>query len=93
MFTASTAVNGKRAKRMWTPIIPNSQMIIFAETDSTADVASWGLELFISPAASLYLIVLVCCVLLFLIGLSILMLHCREKQEDHKKREQHFDFF
>lgn len=89
-FTASTAVNGKRAKRMWTPIIPNSQMIIFAES---SDVVSWGLELFISPATSLYLIVLVCCVLLFVIGLAILMLHCREKQEDDKKREQHFDFF
>lgn len=91
-FTASTASNGKRAKRMWTPIIPNSSIVIFAETES-GDVSNWGVELFISPTTSLYLIVLVCIVCLSIIGIAIVMLHCREKQEDEKKREQHFDFF
>ena len=92
-FTASTSANGKRAKRMWTPIIPNSSIIVFAETNSDADVANWGVELFISPTTSLYLIVLVCIICLTVIGIVIVMLHCREKQEDEKKREQHFDFF
>ena len=85
-FTASTSANGKRAKRMWTPIIPNSSIIVFANTIDN-DVASWGVELFISPTSSLYLIVLVCIVMLSLIGVAIIYLHCREKQEDEKKRE------
>ena len=29
-FTAAFAIAGTRAIRMWTPIIPNSQLIIFA---------------------------------------------------------------
>jgi integrin alpha FG-GAP repeat containing protein 1 len=77
-FTASTSANGKRAKRMWTPIIPNSSIVIFAHTAET-DVSSWGVELFISPTQSLYITVLVCIACLILIGMWIVYLHCREK--------------
>jgi uncharacterized membrane protein HdeD (DUF308 family) len=56
-------------------------------------VNDWGLELFISPTKQLYIIVLCCAVSLLAIGIAIITLHCREKQEDRKKREQHFDFF
>jgi len=45
-FYAACSVNGKRAVRMWTPIIPNSQLIIFV---GDAMVENWGLELFINP--------------------------------------------
>jgi len=89
-FYAAMGINGKRAEHMWTPIIPNSQLIIFANSN---DETNWGLELFISPTTSLYLIVMVCAVCLVVIGLAIIWLHCKEKQEDAKKREQHFDFF
>lgn len=89
-FYTATAVDGKRVEHMWTPIIPNSQLIIFMLGN---EPLKWGLELFISPTASLYLIVLVCAISLIAIGLSIVWLHVKEKQEDAKKREQHFDFF
>lgn len=74
---------------MWTPIIPNSQLIIFASDLQ----ATWGLELFISPTQQLWLIVASCAVCLMVIGVAILSLHCKEKREDRQKREQHFDFF
>lgn len=89
-FYASTGIDGKRVEHMWTPIIPNSQLIIFMHG---SDPLEWGLELFISPTNSLYLIVIVCAVCLVAIGLAIIWLHVKEKQEDAKKREQHFDFF
>ena len=89
-FYASTNINGKRVSHLWTPIIPNSQLIIYMLGDDSVD---WDLELFISPTNSLYLIVMVCAVCLVAIGLSIIWLHVKEKQEDAKKREQHFDFF
>ena len=89
-FYAAFGIDGKRIEKMWTPIIPNSQLIIFA---NGTDENVWGLELFISPTAALYLIVMVCAVCLVAIGLAIIWLHCKEKQEDAKKREQHFDFF
>ena len=84
MFYAAQSINGKRAEKMWTPIIPNSQLIIFMFSN---DEMKWGLELFISPTASLYLIVLVCAICLIAIGLAIIWLHVKEKQEDAKKRE------
>ena len=89
-FYAATAIEGKRTEHMWTPIIPNSQLIIFMHG---SDETKWGLELFISPTTSLYVIVMVCAVCLVVIGLAIIWLHIKEKQEDAKKREQHFDFF
>ena len=89
-FYAASGIDGKRTEKMWTPIIPNSQLIIFMETN---DPMNWGLELFISPTSALYLIVMVCAVCLVVIGLAIIWLHVKEKQEDAKKREQHFDFF
>ena len=89
-FYAATAIDGKRVEKMWTPIIPNSQLIVFMYG---TDPLNWGLELFISPTNSLYLIVLVCAVCLVAIGVAIIWLHIKEKQEDAKKREQHFDFF
>ena len=83
-FYAATSINGKRAEHMWTPIIPNSQLIIFMNSN---DETNWGLELFISPTTSLYVIVMVCAVCLVVIGLAIIWLHVKEKQEDAKKRE------
>ena len=75
---------------MWTPIIPNSQMVVFAGADL---LSSWGLDLFISPTSSLYLIVITCAICLIVIGVVIITLHCQEKQEDRRKREAHFEFF
>jgi hypothetical protein len=88
LFHAGSAINSKLGQQMWTPIIPNSQLIVFGEGES-----NWALELFISPTQQLFLIVISCAICLFLIGIAILVLHCQEKQEDRKKREQHFDFF
>ena len=70
--------------RVWTPIIPNSQLIIFANGDETSD---WALELFISPTTKLYLVVLCGAISLVLIGVWICVLEYNEKQEDRKKRE------
>ena len=89
-FYAAISINGKRAMRMWTPIIPNSQLVVFANADA---VETWGLELFINPTSALFLIVLTCAVCLAAIGVAIIVLHCQEKQEDRRKREEHFDFF
>lgn len=89
-FYAANAIDGERIEHMWTPIIPNSQLIVFMYG---TDPLNWGLELFISPTTALYLIVLVCAICLLAIGVAIIWLHIKEKQEDAKKREQHFDFF
>ena len=74
---------------MWTPIIPNSQLIIYAP-DNTA--SNWWLELFINPTSSLALIVIACAVCLVIIGMVIIVLHVGEKTEDKKNKQKAFDY-
>ena len=82
-FNAAISMNAKRSIRQWTPIIPNSQLIIFAN-DVNPNV--WTLELFINPTNSLALIVVACLICLIIIGTVIIILHYGEKQEDKKNR-------
>lgn len=74
---------------MWTPIIPNSQLIIFAPE---ADQNNWTLELFINPTSSLVLIIIACLICLIVIGLVIIILHWGEKNEDKKNMQKAFEF-
>jgi len=89
-FYATTSMGGTRAEQMWTPIIPNSQLIVFAGSSSESD---WGIELFISPTQKMWMIVGSVVVVLVLIGTIILVLHCQEKAEDRKHRDRLIDYF
>ena len=88
-FTAAYSINGERSIRVWTPIIPNSQLIIFAPE---ANPTNWYLELFINPTSSLSLIVIACAICLFIIGLVVIILHVGEKNEDKKNKQKAFDY-
>ena len=80
-FTAAFSVSGQRSIRVWTPIIPNSQLIVFSPEPTTSN---WTLELFINPTNSLALIVIACLICLVIIGLVIIILHIGEKNEDKR---------
>jgi len=71
-FRAATSINGKRAEQMWTPIIPNSQLIVFASPGDT----TWTLEMLIDPTKQLYIIMFVCLAAITIIGIIIIILHC-----------------
>lgn len=88
-FTAAFSINGQRSIRYWTPIIPNSQLIVFA---TEANTNNWNLDLFISPTDSLALIVVACLICLVIIGLVIIILHIGEKNEDKKNKQKAFDY-
>lgn len=89
-FTAATSISASRSIRVWTPIIPNSQLIIFSQA---ADANEWNLELFINPTSSLALIVVACLICLFIIGVVIIVLHIGEKKEDKTNRQNAFNYF
>lgn len=88
-FYAAFSIGGGRPIRVWTPIIPNSQLIIFAPE---ANPDNWTMELFINPTSSLVLIVIACLVCLIIIGLVIIILHVGEKNEDKKNKQKAFDY-
>lgn len=66
---------------MFTPIIPNSQLVISANSH---EARSWVLDLFINPMEYLVLVAIAAVVLLGMIGSAIICLHLQEKKEDKK---------
>lgn len=72
-FYAANAIGGTRAEKMWTPIIPNSQLMVFANNEKEND---WGLELFVSPTQKMWMIVASVILVLIIIGAIIIVLHC-----------------
>jgi len=88
-FTADFSLGGTRSIRVWTPIIPNSQLIVFSPENN---VNNWTLELFINPTSSLALIVIACLICLVIIGLVVIILHVGEKNEDKKNKQKAFDY-
>ncbi len=64
---AATSVSGESTSRMWTPIIPNSQLVVFGKS---TDSESWMLEMFINPMEKLFMIVIVSGALLVAIGIA-----------------------
>lgn len=69
--------------RIFTPIIPNSQLII---TANDVDAKSWDLDLFVSPMEYLIVIVFAAVIVLIVSGVIIIGIHWREKKEDNKNR-------
>lgn len=89
-FTVGTIVYGKKVVRTWTPIIPNSQLIV--STQNSQDPYSWELALLVGPIKAISILVVVIALFLLIIGLLIIILHFAEKSEDEKMQAQAFDF-
>ena len=89
-FTLGTIVNGKKVVRLWTPIIPNTQLIISVQ--NTEYSSNWQLDLLIGPTKAIGILVVVILLFLLIIGLLIILMHFAEKAEDEKDKAQAFDF-
>lgn len=77
--------SGQNQVRVFTPIIPNSQLII---TANDVDAKSWNLDLFVSPMEYLIVIVFAASAVLVVSGVIIVIMHWQEKKEDNKNRLQ-----
>lgn len=67
--------------RVFTPIIPNSRLVIAA---NGLEAGKWQLDLFINPMEYLVLVGAVAVTVLLLMGMVILVMHWQEKKEDRK---------
>ena len=80
----------KNPLREWSPIIPNSQLIVQAAVTEADD---WTLELFVSPTKQLYLIILTLVGALILILIGIIIIHAKEQKQDKKLQQSAFSYF
>lgn len=67
----------------WTPIIPNSQLIITPPSGKN----KWKIEIYINPTRAMALIIISTLIVLFIIGVVIIIFHIKEKEQDRKANE------
>lgn len=92
-FVMAVAKNGSGSEDwsfMWTPIIPNSQLIIAANDVLTR---KWDIDIFISPTEALFKICISTVAVLVVLGAFIMYFHWQEKKEDRKENEQSYSIF
>jgi len=70
-------------QQLWTPIIPNSQLIV-----NPVRNAAWSLDVYVNPTSETILIVFTTLVILVVLGAFIIYLHAKEKEDDEKRREK-----
>lgn len=78
------------AIQKWSPIIPNSQLIMNPVGDNPSD---WQLSIFIEPTHAILVVVIVTIIVLVLLGGVIIWKHIKEKEEDKKTQETFFQMF
>lgn len=81
-FTCGVA-STKHSDKSWSPIIPNSQLIITPPLNN----ADWKIEIYINPTKAMALIIISTLIVLVIIGIVIIIYHVKEKEEDRKANE------
>ncbi|KAL4481453.1 hypothetical protein ABPG74_007542 [Tetrahymena malaccensis] len=73
------------SKRSWTPIIPNSQLIIFPYT---LDPQKWEISIFVQPNDALIIVIIVTVVILAILGSIIIYYRRQEINQDTQNQEE-----
>ncbi len=78
--------------KMFTPIIPNSQLIISKElTGKIPETTDWQLDLIVKPTSKLSLLIIVIAIILGVILTIVIYLHIKEVQEDKETENKNFN--
>jgi len=77
-------------KKVWTPIIPNSYLLIDIHDLDSGD---WKIKLLINPTDSFLLVGIIVSLILTIMGGFIIYMHMQEKKEDKQHRNPNLDFF
>lgn len=75
--TASPKNTTGNYMNLFTPIIPNSQLLIYNYDQYGNE--DWELDLIVTPISKITLVVIVICIILFILLIIIITLHCMEK--------------
>lgn len=90
-ISAGTSINGESKIFLNTPVIPKSQLILYA---NNKEPIKWTWIMFTDPGIKMYRILVGCGVCLFFLGIIILVKYFEEKREDEKMRPIfNFDYF
>ena len=82
-LVASSSAGLKGNQREYSPVIPNTQLIVKCNRE---EGKNWLIEQFINPSSKLIWIIIGCVMVLILLIAMIVVLYIREKAEDRKCR-------
>lgn len=73
----------------WTPIIPNSQLVVYSAPKSRY---LWSMNMFINPSSAMSLICVCTAIILVALGIVVAYMHWKEKELDNKFRMDEINF-
>jgi len=80
--TTSSKKNNHSYLKVFTPIIPNSQLLIYNYNENTP-VDNWELDLIVTPISKIFLVIIIISVILVILLIIIIVLHFIEKVQIH----------
>ena len=88
-------ISGNSIKReyndkTYTPVIPNSQLIVFHNNLLGTNSSTWDVDLVVKPTKNLYLLITVIVVLIVVMTMYTSYLQIKEKQEDESENKETF---
>ena len=76
--------------KTYTPVIPNSQLVIYHDNIANSNSTTWEVDLVVKPTKYLYeLIIVIIIVVIFLTFISIRLL-LKEREEDYMENKETF---
>ncbi|CEM38020.1 unnamed protein product [Vitrella brassicaformis CCMP3155] len=87
-FFMGLPLNERTRSRMWTSLIPNTQVIVRPYPQAVS--SDWSIELSVSPSKKFLFILLATVTCLLIVGAIIFFLDRREKAEDLKEQQEKF---
>lgn len=79
----------KKWSKLWTPLIPNSQVYLFPAGKKTE---KWKIEVYVNPTSALSLIIGVTVVIIAILLIIVAVLHVKEKREDKIEQGEFIPF-
>lgn len=92
-FHVISSTNAKKSSnyKIFTPIIPNSQLLI--SENRHEETLNWALDLIVNPTSQLFLLIIVIGIILMLILVFIIYLHWKEGKEDQENENAVFNMW
>lgn len=88
-------ISGNEAKRsdndkVYTPVIPNSQLVIFHDKKEGADSTTWKVDLIVKPTKNLKLLIFVIVLMIVIMTAVAAYLQMKEREEDSIENKETF---
>ena len=76
--------------KTYTPVIPNSQLVIYHDNIANSNSTSWEVDLVVKPTKYLYELIIVIIIVVILMTFSSIRLLLKEREEDYMENKETF---